>query len=87
MGCPCDGYDCDLPDKKAILALYSRSSSTPPVLIQPNGKFKVYILLNSQTFSRRRVGNNVVFTLFPPFLLLPPRWSGSEDKLVVTYTM
>ena len=39
MGCPCDGYDCDLPDKKAILMLYnSGSSSKPSVLIQPNGK-------------------------------------------------
>merc|ERR1712117_450440 len=36
-GCPCDSYECDLPEKKAILVLYSRSSSTPPVLIQPNG--------------------------------------------------
>ena len=35
IGCPCDKYDCDLPEKKAILALYTRSS---PVLIQPNGE-------------------------------------------------
>ena len=39
LGCPCDDYDCDLPEKKAILTLYSRTSSTPPVLIQPNGKY------------------------------------------------
>ena len=38
LGCPCDNYDCDLPEKKAILALYTRSSSTLSVLIQPNGK-------------------------------------------------
>ena len=39
LGCPCDGYDCDLPEKKAILALYnSGSSSRPPVLIQPEGE-------------------------------------------------
>ena len=38
LGCPCENYECDLPDKKAILTLYSRSSSTQPVLIQPNGE-------------------------------------------------
>ena len=44
LGCPCDNYDCDLLEKKAILTLYSKSSSTPPVLIQPNGNF---LTLNS----------------------------------------
>ena len=40
LGCPCDGYDCDLPEKKAILALYNAfgDSSKPPVLIQPEGE-------------------------------------------------
>ena len=38
LGCPCDNYNCDLPEKKAILTLYSRGSK-PSVLIQPNGKF------------------------------------------------
>ena len=41
LGCPCDNYDCDLPEKKAILTLYSNSK--PPVLIQPNGKFLTLI--------------------------------------------
>ena len=36
LGCPCDNYDCDLPEKKAILALYTRDFK-PSVLIQPNG--------------------------------------------------
>ena len=36
LGCPCDNYDCDLPEKNAILALYTRDSK-PSVLIQPNG--------------------------------------------------
>ena len=39
MGCPCDNYDCDLPEKKAILTLYSRYT---PVLIQPNGESLVH---------------------------------------------
>ena len=39
LGCPCDGYDCDLPEKKAILTLYSRTSSTPPVFSQPDDKY------------------------------------------------
>ena len=37
MGCPCDNYACDLPEKKAVFALYS-GSSKPSVLIQPNGE-------------------------------------------------
>ena len=39
FGCPCENYECNLPDKKAILVLYS-GSSKPSVLIQPNGKFE-----------------------------------------------
>ena len=38
LGCPCDNYDCVLPDKKAVLTLYTRLSSQSPVLIQPNGE-------------------------------------------------
>ena len=37
LGCPCDKYDCDLPEKKAILTLYT-GNSRQPVLIQPDGK-------------------------------------------------
>ena len=45
MGCPCDNYECDLPDKMAVLALYnSGSSSKPSVLIQPNGNRIFYII-------------------------------------------
>ena len=32
LGCPCDDYDCDLPEKKAILTLYSASSSKPTMI-------------------------------------------------------
>ena len=41
LGCPCDDYDCDLPEKKAVLTLYTNSSTLDPipVLIQPNGKY------------------------------------------------
>ena len=35
MGCPCENYSCDIPEKKAILTLYTYNRS--PVLIQPNG--------------------------------------------------
>lgn len=38
LGCPCDNYNCDLPERKAILTLYS-ATQKPPVLIQPNGTF------------------------------------------------
>ena len=39
LGCPCDNYVCDLPEKKAVLVLYSGTESKPSVLIQPNGEF------------------------------------------------
>ena len=50
MGCPCEDYECDLPDKMAILALYNSGSSNsgsrkPSVLIQPNGE--LFLLLHS----------------------------------------
>ena len=43
LGCPCDNYECDLPDKMAVLALYNSGSNKngsekPSVLIKPNGK-------------------------------------------------
>ena len=38
LGCPCDNYDCVLPERKAILTLNTRTSSHSPVLIQPNGE-------------------------------------------------
>ena len=38
LGCPCDNYDCDLPDKKAILTLNTFNENSP-VLIQPNGQY------------------------------------------------
>lgn len=41
LGCPCENYDCDLPEKKAILVLYSRTPDQPSVLIQPNGRHKI----------------------------------------------
>jgi len=42
-GCPCDSYDCDLPEKKAVLALYSGSSTRPSVLIQPEGEYSTQV--------------------------------------------
>lgn len=42
LGCPCKNYDCDLPEKKAILVLYSRTPDRPPVLIQPNGRHTIF---------------------------------------------
>ena len=39
LGCPCDNYECELPDKQAILTLYnSGSTAKPALLIQPNGE-------------------------------------------------
>ena len=42
LGCPCDQYDCNLPEKKAILVLHTNqidaNHTYPPVLIQPGGK-------------------------------------------------
>ena len=37
LGCPCENYECDHPEKKAVLALYSGDGGLP-VLIQPKGK-------------------------------------------------
>ena len=39
LGCPCDNYQCDLPEKKAILTLNTYGGN--PVLIQPNGKHQI----------------------------------------------
>ena len=50
LGCPCDDYECDLPEKKAILALYSGSYSKPSVLIQPNGQYSIYFMYSKITF-------------------------------------
>ena len=41
LGCPCDNYQCDLPEKKAILTLNTQSGNSP-VLIQPNGKYQIF---------------------------------------------
>ena len=38
LGCPCNNYDCNLPEKKAILALHDSSKS---FLIRPNGKLTI----------------------------------------------
>ena len=44
MGCPCDQYECNLPEKKAILVLgniggpVNEIHTDPPVLIQPGGE-------------------------------------------------
>ena len=45
LGCPCDNYDCNMLEKKAILTLYSGNSRSP-VLIQPDGKFLNSFILN-----------------------------------------
>ena len=47
LGCPCDNYDCELPEKKAILTLYSRGA-LKPLLIQPNGQFYLSVLINNK---------------------------------------
>ena len=51
LGCPCDNYDCDLPEKKAILALYSRDT-TSPVLIKPNGNNGWQIVNNDHLYNK-----------------------------------
>ena len=38
-GCPCDGYQCEISQKKSVLVLYTRESSTQPVLIKADGQF------------------------------------------------
>ena len=45
LGCPCDNYQCDLPDKKAILTLNSFDS----VLIQPNGLHSISYIFKFDT--------------------------------------
>ena len=40
LGCPCDNYQCDLPERKAILTLNTLYGNSP-VLIQPNGKHQI----------------------------------------------
>ena len=36
-GCPCDGYDCEISQKKSVLVLYTRENSNQPVLIKADG--------------------------------------------------
>ena len=55
LGCPCDNYECDLPDKMAVLALYNSGSNKngfekPSVLIQPNGKCSYCSLFGPKAF-------------------------------------
>ena len=40
QGCLCGNYQCDLPEKKAILTLSTWNKVNSPVLIKPEGKYK-----------------------------------------------
>ena len=57
LGCPCDNYACDLPDKMAVLALYNSGSNKngsekPSVLIKPNGKCIFALYLDPKCLNR-----------------------------------
>ena len=38
-GCPCDGYECEIFQKKSVLVLYTRENTNQPVLIRADGQF------------------------------------------------
>ena len=44
-GCPCDGYDCEISQKKSVLVLYTRENSNQPVLIKADGQLSTQVFI------------------------------------------